>query len=282
MTPLTTLRGSLALDHDSCRAFIVADIRLYREALARALDRDSGFSVVGFAASADSAVAEVGDCASDVVLLDTEMPGAAARYARSLQSGPRRASSPSPSSTATTARSAGRTPAWPGTSPARRPFASSRRPIDAVAPGKAGASPPITAGLLRRIAVPSADGLPRERMLALTVREREILGLIQSDLLNKEIASRLVIEVATVKNGNLREVTGRAGNVVLAHPFLVHARGFTHRRPPRIISNTKAPLVEPLDHGQPDPADCSVLELSIGNTLRRPPDVPKGARICRF
>jgi hypothetical protein len=89
-------------------------------------------------------------------------------------------------------------------------------------------------------------------------------------------------EVLREPLGNFREVTGRAGDVVLAHPFLFHTRGIKHRGPPRIISNTEAPLWEPLDLDRPDPADHSVLEQSIRQALRAEPCVPRGTRMCRF
>src|ERR1700742_3912554 len=52
------------------RVFIVAGIRLFREGLATALQREFGFSVIGAAASA-AAFRE-----ADVVLLDAQTPGA--------------------------------------------------------------------------------------------------------------------------------------------------------------------------------------------------------------
>ena len=58
----------------------------------------------------------------------------------------------------------------------------------------------MTASLLRRVAALAAGnggGLPRAQ---LTSREREIVGLIDRGLSNKEIARDLGIEVATVKN----------------------------------------------------------------------------------
>jgi two-component system, NarL family, nitrate/nitrite response regulator NarL len=82
--------------------------------------------------------------------------------------------------------------------------ASSDELVDAVrsaARGECLASPRIVGGLMRHVAAlagrrgSSQGALPR-----LTSREREILGLIEQGLSNKEIARRLVIEVTTVKN----------------------------------------------------------------------------------
>src|SRR5256886_10308318 len=54
--------------------------------------------------------------------------------------------------------------------------------------------------LLRRIAALATDGRSDRVQAHLTSREREIMGLIDEGLSNKEIAKRLRIEVATVKN----------------------------------------------------------------------------------
>jgi DNA-binding NarL/FixJ family response regulator len=60
---------------------------------------------------------------------------------------------------------------------------------------------PQTAGtLMRRLATLAAELNPRSATARLTRREREVAALMQEDLSNKEIASRLRIEVATVKN----------------------------------------------------------------------------------
>jgi DNA-binding NarL/FixJ family response regulator len=61
-------------------------------------------------------------------------------------------------------------------------------------------SPRVAAALLRRVGA-LANGVRRPHATdGLTSRECEILGLIKEGLSNKEIAVRLHIEVATVKN----------------------------------------------------------------------------------
>ena len=81
--------------------------------------------------------------------------------------------------------------------------------------------------------------------------------------------------------GSFHEVTGAAGDVVLAHPFLFHNRGVKHAGPPRIISNTEAPLHEPIAWRRP-PAERSPLEESIARALAETDPVPVGALQCRF
>lgn len=81
--------------------------------------------------------------------------------------------------------------------------------------------------------------------------------------------------------GNFHEITGEAGDVVLAHPFLFHIRGHKRSGPPRIISNTEAGLLAPMELDRPD-GDYSILEESIRRSLKSAPGVPRDARLCSF
>ncbi|HYZ77536.1 MAG TPA: response regulator transcription factor [Gaiellaceae bacterium] len=71
--------------------------------------------------------------------------------------------------------------------------------VESAARGEASCPPRVATTLLRRLtfltAPPAPSGSP-----ALTARERQIVDLIADGLSNKEIAQRLYIEVATVKN----------------------------------------------------------------------------------
>ena len=75
-----------------------------------------------------------------------------------------------------------------------------RRTIDSVARGESIVSPKMAASLLRRVSALAADRATPLPMEELTLREREIVGLIEQGLANKQIAARLNIELATVKN----------------------------------------------------------------------------------
>ncbi len=82
--------------------------------------------------------------------------------------------------------------------------------------------------------------------------------------------------------GNFTELTGAAGDVVLAHPFLFHTRGYKRSGPPRFISNSETPLLAPLQLDRSDGA-YSVLEESIRAALQQATDVlPPDAMRCRF
>jgi DNA-binding NarL/FixJ family response regulator len=72
--------------------------------------------------------------------------------------------------------------------------------ISSVIAGESLCSPRVAALLLRRLAVLGADGRSDSKVPALTQREIQIVHLLELGLSNKEIATQLSIEVATVKN----------------------------------------------------------------------------------
>lgn len=65
--------------------------------------------------------------------------------------------------------------------------------------GEASFPPRVATALLHRISTP-APRMPTADVASLTVRERQIVQILAEGLTNKEIAARLSIEVATVKN----------------------------------------------------------------------------------
>lgn len=86
----------------------------------------------------------------------------------------------------------------------------------------------------------------------------------------------LFAEVLREPIGDLVECTGAAGDVILAHPFLFHTRNMNHSGRIRFMSNTEAPLKEPMRFDRAD-GDYSVLERSIQRAvteLPRRPTVP--------
>ncbi|MFE2124234.1 LuxR C-terminal-related transcriptional regulator [Rhodococcus aetherivorans] len=72
--------------------------------------------------------------------------------------------------------------------------------IRSVAAGETLCSPRISAILLHRLSDLASHRRPAKKVLALTVREGQILRLLDLGLSNRQIAERLNIEVHTVKN----------------------------------------------------------------------------------
>jgi DNA-binding NarL/FixJ family response regulator len=79
-------------------------------------------------------------------------------------------------------------------------FADLLAVIQSVAQGETLCSPRVAATLLRRVATLAAEHRSAPEVTNLTAREREVVGLIDEGMSNKEIARRLCIEVRTVKN----------------------------------------------------------------------------------
>ncbi len=72
--------------------------------------------------------------------------------------------------------------------------------VHTVAAGEALLSPSVTRTVIERTAQqPTPDSSARDRLDALTPREREVLTLIAHGLSNGEIAAALVVEESTVK-----------------------------------------------------------------------------------
>lgn len=72
--------------------------------------------------------------------------------------------------------------------------------VEGVCRGELRCSPKTTASLFRRLAANAPHACGLESLASLTRRELRILELVECGLSNKQIASELHIEVATVKN----------------------------------------------------------------------------------
>lgn len=72
--------------------------------------------------------------------------------------------------------------------------------IDSVVRGEFSCPPHITASLVRRLTVLARQTVPVAGVPRLTNRELEIIALVDQGLSNREIAGRLCITTATVKN----------------------------------------------------------------------------------
>jgi two-component system nitrate/nitrite response regulator NarL len=186
------------------RVLIVASIRLYREGIAQLLTANGDFIVVGAESTGREAIEQLDETTPettpDVVLVDMDISdlgdAAAAFAARSPRIplvGIGVADSDSEVLACAEMGMAGYVTRE-----------SSMTELAAALQGAAGGElicSPRTAGILiRRVAELAADRQRDSSVGLLTVREREVAMLMCEHLSNKEIASRLCIEVATVKN----------------------------------------------------------------------------------
>lgn len=182
------------------RVVIVSRVRFFREGLVRLFSHRPGYSVAAAAAAAD-AVPLIGETQPDIVLLVLETDTGPGLVREIRMAAPRTSvvsvgvSEDDPSVVALAeAGVAGYVTVDAGS-------AELVQIVDSVASGTAPCTPRIARALLHRLATLStSEREPSPRESGLTSREREIVALIDQGLSNKEIAGRLCIEVATVKN----------------------------------------------------------------------------------
>ena len=63
------------------------------------------------------------------------------------------------------------------------------------------------------------------------------------------------------------EWTGEVGDVILMHPYMLHASSQNHSGIPRFITNPALKLAQPMNFNRPNPHDHSPVELAILNAL---------------
>lgn len=194
---------------------IVSDIRLYREGLAQVLERQEQFRVAGTAADAEGVVAELRARRPEVVLVDMAMPESLGMVRVILNLAPEvkvvALSVAEIERDVCACAEAG----VAGYVPRQASLADLVAVLESAARGEALFSPRMAASLLSRVAALAATQPNGSPQMRLTPREREILRLLDEGLANKEIAQRLGIEVATVKN--------HVHNIL--EKFQVHRRG---------------------------------------------------------
>jgi two-component system, NarL family, nitrate/nitrite response regulator NarL len=180
--------------------FVLIAVRVYREGVVGAVERDARFQVSGSAATLAAAwpLLQALPHPPDITLIDLASPEGTS-VAGALRRG-----WPSSGIVAVAVGEADEEVVrWAeagvsGLVSREATLAELLDAIEAAAKEEVVTSPAVAAALLRRVA-----SLPRETRRdgrALTRREREIVGLIGRGLSNKEIASSLRIEVPTVKN----------------------------------------------------------------------------------
>ena len=182
------------------RTLVVSDIRLYREGLADALAHGGRCEVVASVADVFAALDAVHAHRPDVVLLDLALLDSDEAVAELAGGDP-----PVKVVALGVREEAAEVIALAeagiaGYVPRDATLDGLVDVVESVARGEMVCSPRIAAVLLRRVAAAGAGTSASADDTRLTRRENEIVGLIDEGLSNKQIAQRLSIEVATVKN----------------------------------------------------------------------------------
>lgn len=196
------------------RVLIVSDIRLYREGLAEVLARDGRLDIAGMISTAEEAISYLEELAPDAVLLDKDVPAAfdLIRMVANLNSNTKVvALGLSETRREVLAFAEAGVAAYVCREASVEDLVNS---VHAAVHDELCCSRRIAAALLQRVADLAACQGPAYAT-CLTRREREILDLIDQGFTNKEIAYRLVIEIATVKN-HVHSILDKLG---------VHTRG---------------------------------------------------------
>jgi two-component system, NarL family, nitrate/nitrite response regulator NarL len=181
------------------RVLIVVGIRLYRDGLAQLLGANDGFTVVGTESSCREAAANIDLLTPDVALVEMGLPDLEV-IARALAD--RSAQIPLvvmgiADSDSEVLACAERGAAGFVTRDASMEELTGT--IRRAANGELVCSPRTAGSLVRRLGALAAELNVSPHQVRLTRREREVAALMRQDLSNKEIATRLRIEVATVK-----------------------------------------------------------------------------------
>ena len=186
--------------HRAIRVAVVVAVRLYRDGLAAAFEREAGFELVATGSRVDQASELVCDHDANVALLDVAGSDAATIIpaVRAARPGVRvvvlgieeRAENVVPLLEAGAAGYVTRDASL------AELLDVARRAVR----GETLCPPRVVASLASRLADLAEQRRVEPAILELTVREREIVKLIAEGLSNKQIATRLCIEVATVKN----------------------------------------------------------------------------------
>jgi two-component system nitrate/nitrite response regulator NarL len=181
------------------RLLIVAEVKLYREGLAQVLEQRSELQVAGTAPDLDRALGVAAGVEADVVLLDVARGSALAAVRAFRQKFPRLkivalALNDSREDEVLACIQAGIS----GYVPPEGSLEDLAATVERAGRGEMICPPTITAGLAKRLASLTEGGL--EGLTRLTQRERQVAGLIDRGLSNKEIALALHLSIATVKH----------------------------------------------------------------------------------
>jgi two-component system nitrate/nitrite response regulator NarL len=179
---------------------IVASIRIYREGLALMFSRHPSLTITALAADRPSAIESLTSTSPDIVLLDVTTAESATVVRDVDRLRPRTPVVALGVADAESDMLACIEAGVAGLVSCDASFDELVATLEGAARGEVHCSPRFAGTLVRRVASLAArqDADPAEQRL--TARECEIVALIEQHLSNKEIAVRLGIEVATVKN----------------------------------------------------------------------------------
>jgi two-component system, NarL family, nitrate/nitrite response regulator NarL len=227
---MTDPMGGERASEGAVRILLVTDVRLYREGIESVLAGREGIEVVAAASEAGEAVGLAGSLRPEIALVDVAMPDAIEGVRAIRRAAPRVkilaltvAETEAEVLTCVEAGVSGYVTRDSSVDDLVAAIRSAGRDEMLI-------SPRIAATLVRRVAALGAGAGRATSVALLTSRELEIVALIDEGLSNKEIASRLLIEVPTVKNHvhNILEKLqvrrrGEAAAVIRARGGLVHA-----------------------------------------------------------
>lgn len=210
----------------SISVLIVCNVRLYREGLAYSLGHHASgrVRVVGTAADGDGALSRVRELAPALVLLDLALPRSVATIRAIVGQAPDTRVVVLAINESDTDVIAIAEAGVSGYLPRDGSLEDLVAAIERAARGEVLCPPSIVASLFKRMAMLAHAHPAVSALSGLTPREQEVVGLIGQGLSNKEIARRLTIRPATVKNHvhNILEKLGVARRSAVT--ALVHTR----------------------------------------------------------
>jgi two-component system, NarL family, nitrate/nitrite response regulator NarL len=204
----TSMSGSLKV-----RVFVASDVRVYREGVSRLVATEDALELTGAARTAESSTELCGGARPDVVLLDASQTAdvASARAIASAAGEAHVVALVAPDTEVDLLDWAAA-----GVSGFLSTEASPHQLVEVLrraADGESPCSPDVADAFLTRAREQGAG--PGALAEALTTREAQIAELVAEGMSNKAIASRLSIELATVKN-HVHSILGKLS---------VHSRG---------------------------------------------------------
>jgi DNA-binding NarL/FixJ family response regulator len=215
------------------RVHVVSENQFHREALTLRLSSEPGVLPVGSSETIEAARRLAAGAEVDVVLVDAEPTpenvsalAVAVRAVPDVHFVPMLAADSESEIVAWAQAGAAAVVECRGTSYALRDI------MDAVRRGELLCSGRVAGALLRRVRALASGSRPPNVVSRLTQRERDVLRLVGSGMSNKEIATRLGLKLATVKNHvhsifEKLEVSNRAMAVSLTLSIGDHQRNGT-------------------------------------------------------